>query len=88
MGRNKHHNSGNSEKETEEQPELSFEEETSPEKKTETSKIISSKQFVQKLRSELKGISESVLNAFVAITPKMDKEENYWEVWNSTFKRK
>lgn len=49
---------------------------------------ISSKQFVQKLKDEIKGISQDVLNAFISISPKIDMEENYRKVWDTTFKRK
>jgi len=64
--------------------------ELQPKEQTELppKKIISSKQFIQKLKSEVKGISENVLNAFISISPKLDTEENYRKVWNSTFKRK
>lgn len=51
-------------------------------------KFISSKQFVQKLKNEIKGISEDVLKAFISISGKRDVEENYRKVWNTTFKRK
>lgn len=55
---------------------------------SEVKTLISSKQFVQKLKKEIKGISGDVLKAFISISPKMDMEENYRKVWDTTFKRK
>lgn len=78
MGKNKHHNS------TEQQV---SEEIIKPLEETPKTPI-SSKQFVQKLKEEIKGISEDVLKAFISISPKIDIEENYRKVWDSTFKRK
>lgn len=74
MGRNQDNNR--------EQPEEPSEEQT------EVKTLISSKQFVQKLKKETKGISGDVLKAFISISPKMDMEENYRKVWDTTFKRK
>ncbi|UCE64959.1 MAG: hypothetical protein JSU85_08720 [Candidatus Zixiibacteriota bacterium] len=62
-----------------------------PENANETARSgsIKSKDFVVKLKEELKGqsIPDSVFNAFVSITERYDKEENYRKIWNSTFLR-
>ena len=50
---------------------------------------IASRQFVNKLKEEFKKekISESVYIAFLASVPKVDWEENYRLIWETTFKR-
>ena len=50
---------------------------------------ISAKQFVKKLKEELKGekVLGSVYVAFVSIVPMVDTEENYRKIWKTTFKR-
>lgn len=50
---------------------------------------IASKQFLKILREELKKekISETVYKAFLASVPKVDWEENYRLIWETTFRR-
>ncbi|MCK5606077.1 hypothetical protein KAR91_29530 [Candidatus Pacearchaeota archaeon] len=50
---------------------------------------IASKQFVKKLKEEFKKekISESVYIAFLASVPRVDWEENYRLIWETTFRR-
>lgn len=59
------------------------------EKEEEKPVQISSKQFVKKLREEFKKekIKESIYTAFLASVPRVDWEENYRLIWETTFKR-
>ena len=64
-----------------------------PKETTETPKnepqFISSKNFVKKLKQELKGekISAPVFVAFEKIVKSIDSEDNYRKIWKTTFKR-
>jgi hypothetical protein len=55
--------------------------------------LISSKIFIKKLQEELKeelkeeSISPTIFKAFIASVKRVDTEENYRNIWKTSFKR-